>query len=128
MIRPISSVDGFCPAFRGIIKDTPILHKALRHFNQQEKDEFIRLRKQALNVDDGRVFGFYMGHKSLEFDKVKRAYQSELNYIGMYEEGKPRKEISEEVVSMRIADETLVDEGAYARAILKPLREIYNNN
>ena len=129
MIRPISFADNRKINFKGQIKETDPLVKALKKFTPQELAEFNELKLKASKISDGRNFFLCMGGKI----KTKEAAKDECHYYTQFYESKEGKYYPAETYRVakegwrRLEEITVsTDDSAFARAILNPLREIYN--
>ena len=127
MIQPIG---GCNTAFKGQIKSSKYLSMALAQFSEKELAEFNTLHAKAMKVNDGKVYHVLKGCKC-KTENLDNFTKTEYNhYIGLYDENsKPlSKEIYEiEVGSWKYSRVVSTDKNAFVRAILDPLRKLYNN-
>ena len=134
MIRPISIADNRKINFKGKIQESVILNKALGKLKPIERAEFNDLKTKAAKVQDGKIFSLCIGCK---YSTNKKTGEDEHYYYTQLHESNEKKFFPAEIYKISTAyrrsifedcNEKIIatDDSAFARAILNPLREIYN--
>lgn len=118
--------------FKGKINESDFLKKALTHFNEAELKEFNTIKEKMAKVNDGKVYSLLMGTK-FGYDKRNgRTIDVYYRYAELAANNPDRGMdfYNEEIYRIDVGNaeaqrELDSDNTAFARAILKPLREIY---
>lgn len=116
--------------FKGKIAKTENLNKALGHFTQSELKEFQQLEKKAAKICDGKIFHVILGAETEE-NLNSRYYSFNIYHLvqlmdndhKFYEKEYYKISESEGNEINEIASDT----SAFAKAIIKPLKDIYHN-
>lgn len=115
--------------FKGQIKQSKYLSTALAQFSEKELVEFKTLHTKAMSVNDGKVYKVLKGCKYKTLDSDAFSKTESFYYVGLYDEN--YKPLSEEVYEIEVGSGKYsrvvsTDNNAFVRAILEPLRNLYN--
>ena len=108
--------------FQGQLTKNPVLDSCLKHFSSKQFKEYQGLISMANKVNDGKILETYE-RTTIADIKDKIVY---LHYVGIRDTNS-NQNLGEELVKKTSKDGSATIFYGYVDAILKPLRNLYNN-
>lgn len=108
--------------FQGQIIKNPVLDSCLKHFSSKQFGEYQNLKSIADTVNDGKILETYERTTTADIrDKIVYLY-----YVGIRDTNS-NQNLGEELVKKTSKEGSATIFYGYVDAILKPLRNLYNN-